>query len=66
MPAVALYSITAGADVPRTLGTFGEARPSSGGTIGLGRDQDRAGAGQRRRISVAEDRPRVAGYSELH
>lgn len=66
MPAVALYSITAGAVVPRALGTFGEARPSPGGTIGLGRDQHWAGAGQRSRIAVAEDRPQVAGYSELH
>lgn len=40
VPAVALYSITAGAVVPRALGTFREARPSPGGTIGLGRDQD--------------------------
>lgn len=52
-----------GAVVPRALGTFGEARPSPGGTIGLGRDQDWAGAGQRSRIALAEDRHRVAGYS---
>lgn len=59
------YSVTAGAVVPRALGTFGEARPSPGGTIGLGRDQDWAGAGQRSRIAVVEDRSRVAGSSEL-
>lgn len=66
LPAVAPYSITAGAVVPRALGTFTEARPSPGGTIGLGRDEDSAGAGQSSRIAVAEDRPRVAGYSELY
>lgn len=50
---------------PRTwyLGTCGEARPSPGCTIGLGRDQDWAGAGQRSRIAVAEDRHRIAGHS---
>lgn len=63
VPEVAPYSITAGVAVPRALGTCGEARPSPGCTIGLGRDQDWAGAGQRSRIAIAEDRHRVAGNS---
>lgn len=41
-----------------------EARPSPGGTIGLGRDGDWAGAGLRRRIAAGADRSWAASDSE--